>query len=83
MFFFLPETNPGCILLSRARHLRKKSGNKRLLAQSEIDLSNMTAGSLAKEALLTPFKLNFLDPAIAFTSVCEFSIVLSAGTQLD
>ena len=68
MFFFLPETSSGYILLHRARRLRKLTGDNRLKAQSEIDQANTTPRDVVYEALVRPAQLIFMDPAIGFTA---------------
>jgi DHA1 family multidrug resistance protein-like MFS transporter len=70
MFIALPETNAGTILLQRARRLRSSDmTSSKLAAQSEFDQGSLTFAAVAKEALIKPFELNFLDPSIAFTSI--------------
>lgn len=69
LFFFLPETSSANILLRRAQRLRKLTGNENLKSQSEIDQASMTAKDIAVEALVRPFQLVLMDPAIAFTAI--------------
>lgn len=84
MALFLPETNAATILLQRARRLRALEPTKRLTAQSEIDQGSMTWSATAFEALYRPWQLNILDPAIAFTSVCEYTCYFqSRGSITD
>jgi DHA1 family multidrug resistance protein-like MFS transporter len=64
MLISLPETSSSNILLRRARRLRKVTGNGNLLAQSEIDQVGMNAGDIAYEALIKPWQINALDPAV-------------------
>lgn len=68
MLLFLPETSSSNILLRRAQRLRKLTGDSRLKAQSEIDQANMRPKDIAFEALVRPWQLIFLDPAIGFTA---------------
>ncbi|KAK4548435.1 hypothetical protein LTR36_009345 [Oleoguttula mirabilis] len=68
MLLFLPETSTSNILLRRAQRLRKLTGDSRLKAQSEIDQANMRPKDIAFEALVRPWQLIFLDPAIGFTA---------------
>ncbi|KAH8594646.1 major facilitator superfamily domain-containing protein [Bisporella sp. PMI_857] len=68
MFAFLPETSSSNILLRRARRLRKVLNNPKLKAQSEIDQANMKLSTVTREALLIPWKINLLDPAVAFST---------------
>ena len=69
MFFFYPETSSANILLRRAKRLRKLTGNPNLKSQSEIDQQHMTAGAVTYEALVEPWKINILDPAVLYTTV--------------
>ena len=71
MFTLMPETNPGTILLNRARRLRLSHTDTttKLMSQSEIDQGNLSFNTMAINALYRPFQLNLLDPSIAFTSV--------------
>ncbi|QIW99372.1 hypothetical protein AMS68_004890 [Peltaster fructicola] len=68
MLFFLPETYAPNILLRKAQRLRKLTGNQNLKSKSEIDQANMSARSIAFEALVRPFALIILDPAIAYVT---------------
>ena len=64
MLISLPETSSSNILLRRARRLRKVTGNGNLFSQSEIDQVGMNAGDIAYEALIKPWQINALDPAV-------------------
>lgn len=67
MIFFLPETSTPNILLRRAKRLRKLTGRTHLKSQSEIDQSHMSGKEVAYDALIKPWQINALDPAI----VCQ------------
>lgn len=69
MFLFLPETSTANILLRRAQRLRKRTGDKRLKSQSEIDQANMRPRTIIYEALVRPIQLMVMDPAIGFTAL--------------
>ncbi|KAL5325251.1 hypothetical protein ACEPPN_006375 [Leptodophora sp. 'Broadleaf-Isolate-01'] len=69
MFVSLPETSAPNILLRRARRLRKLTDKVNLRSQSEIDQAGMTASDVAYDALIKPWQINLLDPAVAFTTV--------------
>ncbi|KAH9214000.1 major facilitator superfamily transporter [Leptodontidium sp. 2 PMI_412] len=69
MFVSLPETSAPNILLRRARRLRKLTDKVNLSSQSEIDQAGMTASDVAYDALIKPWQINLLDPAVAFTTV--------------
>lgn len=66
---FLPETSHDAILLRRARRLRKHTARNDLKSQSEIDVANLTLRQIAQEALIKPWQINILDPAVLFTTV--------------
>ncbi|KAE8445003.1 hypothetical protein EG329_014009 [Mollisiaceae sp. DMI_Dod_QoI] len=68
MFFSLPETSPATILLQRARRLRKLLHKSNLKSQSEIDQAHMTAKERAFDALIKPWEINALDPAVLFST---------------
>jgi len=64
MFLTLPETSADNILLRRARRLRTLTGRIDLFSQSEIDQAHMTAKQIAFDALIKPWEINILDPAV-------------------
>ena len=64
MFISLPETSADNILLRKARRLRKITGRSNLLSQSEIDQAGMATKDVAYEALIRPWAINALDPAV-------------------
>lgn len=66
---FLPETSVPTILHQRAARLRAVTGNNAFKASSEIDHSKYSVASIVHRALITPWKVNALDPAILFTTV--------------
>lgn len=66
---FLPETSTPTILYRRAHRLRKLTGNQSLKSESEIAQSQLSPSQIAYDALVIPWKINALDPAILFTSV--------------
>ncbi|KAK2761266.1 hypothetical protein FQN54_001788 [Arachnomyces sp. PD_36] len=68
LLLFLPETSVPTILHQRAARLRVLTGNNAFKASSEID-DSYSAASLVHRALIMPWKINALDPAILFTTV--------------
>lgn len=64
LFFLLPETSGGTILTRRARRLRHVSGNRGLRSEAELEVSDMTARSLAMAVLVRPFVLSFAEPMV-------------------
>ncbi|KAH7088685.1 major facilitator superfamily domain-containing protein [Paraphoma chrysanthemicola] len=66
---FLPETSTPTILYRRAQRLRKLTGNPNIKAKSEIAQSMLSPSQLTYDALVVPWKINALDPAILFTSI--------------
>jgi DHA1 family multidrug resistance protein-like MFS transporter len=69
LFVALPETSSDTILLRRAERLRKALNRNDLKSQSEINQANMTFQAVASEALVKPWEINALDPAVLFTTV--------------
>jgi DHA1 family multidrug resistance protein-like MFS transporter len=69
LLFCLPETSSDNILLRRAARLRKVTGNKNIRSQSEITQQHMSAKEMAFEALVKPWEMNILDPAVLFTTL--------------
>jgi DHA1 family multidrug resistance protein-like MFS transporter len=68
MMVSLPETSASTILLRRAKRLRKTTGNQNMLSQSEIDEKHLSIKTIAFMALVKPWEINALDPAILFTT---------------
>jgi DHA1 family multidrug resistance protein-like MFS transporter len=68
-FFTMPETLEDNILLRRAQRLRKLTGDDRYVSQSEINMKNLSASQIARNALVKPLEINLKDPAILFTSI--------------
>jgi DHA1 family multidrug resistance protein-like MFS transporter len=64
-----PETSSPNILLRRAKRLRLLTGNKKLQAQSEIDLRHMTLSGIAIDALIKPIEISIKDPAVFFVNI--------------
>jgi DHA1 family multidrug resistance protein-like MFS transporter len=64
MIIALPETSAANILLRRAHRLRKVTGKTNLQSQSEIDQAHMTPREVAFDALIKPWQINALDPAV-------------------
>ncbi|KAF1995014.1 MFS general substrate transporter [Amniculicola lignicola CBS 123094] len=69
VFFFLPETSSDNILLRRAARLRRVTGNANYRSQSEIKQATMTANYILFNAIIKPWEMNILDPAILFSTV--------------
>lgn len=69
LFISLPETSHDNILLRRAQRLRKLTGRSDLQSQSEINQSKMALQQVAVDALIKPWQINILDPAVLFTTV--------------
>ncbi|KAI4191750.1 MAG: hypothetical protein LQ346_004634, partial [Caloplaca aetnensis] len=69
MLLCTPETSTPNILLRRAARLRKLTGDKRLLAQSEISQQNLRPSAVFLDAIIKPLEITIKDPAIAFVNV--------------
>ena len=69
MFFFLPETSAGTILLHRAKRLRKLTGNQALSSQSEVTQRHLRFRDILIDSLIKPMEISFKDPAVLFTNL--------------
>lgn len=69
MLVSLPETSSDTILLRRAQRLRARTGRADLKSASEIRQAQMSARNVAFDALIKPWQINALDPAVLFTTV--------------
>jgi DHA1 family multidrug resistance protein-like MFS transporter len=69
MFMLLPETSTPNILLRRAQRLRKLTGNKRLMSQSEIDQKHIKPSKILVDSIIKPMEITIKDPAIAFVNI--------------
>lgn len=65
----LPETSSDAILLRRAKRLRELTGRSDLKSASEIKQAQMSPRHIAFDALIKPWEINILDPAMLFTTV--------------
>lgn len=86
MFFSMPETSSGTILLRRAQRLRKLTGDASLKSQSEIDQGSKSFRQIAGEQLLKPIEISVKDPAVLFTHVytsCIYGIYYSFFVSLS
>lgn len=64
--FLLPETSADTILLHRAQRLRRLMNNPNIKSASEIKHANISAKTIAIDALIKPFEITIKDPAVAF-----------------
>ncbi|KAF2031235.1 MFS general substrate transporter [Setomelanomma holmii] len=69
MIFFMPESSSPTILYYKARRLREETGNQELMSDSERKQHNIKVGALLFDALIKPWEINALDPAILFTTI--------------
>ncbi|KAL8923684.1 MAG: hypothetical protein Q9208_004436 [Pyrenodesmia sp. 3 TL-2023] len=69
MLLCTPETSTPNILIRRAARLRKLTGDKRLLAQSEISQQNLRPSAIFLDAIIKPLEITIKDPAIAFVNI--------------
>jgi DHA1 family multidrug resistance protein-like MFS transporter len=65
----LPETSADNILLRRAQRLRKLTGRTDLKSESEIKQAQFSPRQIAFDALIKPWEINILDPAMLFTTI--------------
>jgi MFS transporter, DHA1 family, multidrug resistance protein len=68
MFFTMPETSSDNILLRRARRLRVTTGRSDLRSESEIRQAKMDTRQVTFNALIKPWEINALDPAVLFST---------------
>lgn len=69
MFLGLPETNPDAILHRKAARLRARTGRADLLCEADLKRAHMTPRQIAVDALIKPWQINALDPAVLYTTV--------------
>ncbi|KAL3455187.1 MFS general substrate transporter [Aspergillus heterothallicus] len=69
LLLLLPETSDATILLRRAQRIRKLSGRDEYRAASELESTQTHMISRLYRSLVVPWRLNILDPSIAFTSI--------------
>ncbi|KAL5118376.1 hypothetical protein ACEQ8H_003725 [Pleosporales sp. CAS-2024a] len=69
MLTLMPESSGPTILYYKAKRLREKTGNDKLMSASERKQQKLTLRSLLFDALIKPWEINALDPAILFTTV--------------
>ncbi|KAI1776631.1 MFS general substrate transporter [Hypoxylon cercidicola] len=65
----LPETNPDTILHRRAARLRARTARPELLCEADRKRAHMTPRQVAVDALIKPWQINALDPAVLYTTV--------------
>lgn len=68
MFLSMPETSADNILYRRAQRLRARTGRTDLKSQSEMRQANMDPRDIAFNALIKPWEINALDPAVLFST---------------
>jgi len=69
MFFCLPETLSGKILMRRAQELRQSTGDLRYQSQSELDAPKTNLFLKMIEQIAVDFKLSCIDPVILFINI--------------
>lgn len=70
----LPETSGDKILYLRAKRLREQTGNNRY--RSQMELAKLEVMAIFNDAIIKPFEIAFLDPAIMFS--CLYVALLYA-----
>jgi DHA1 family multidrug resistance protein-like MFS transporter len=68
MFFSMPETSSDTILRRRAQRLRARTGRTDLRSQSEIRQAEINPRQITFNALIKPWEINALDPAVFFST---------------
>ncbi|KAF1947335.1 benomyl/methotrexate resistance protein [Clathrospora elynae] len=69
MLTLMPESSGPTILFYEAERMREETGNQELMSDSERKQKNMKVSSLLFDALIKPWEINALDPAILFTTI--------------
>ncbi|CBX94749.1 similar to multidrug resistance protein [Plenodomus lingam JN3] len=69
MLFFVPESSSPTILYYKAKRMREETGNMSLMSDAERKQASLQVGQLLFDALVKPWEINALDPAILFTTV--------------
>jgi DHA1 family multidrug resistance protein-like MFS transporter len=69
MLLLMPESSGPTILYYKAKRLREETGNQQLMSASERKQKDLKWRSLLFDALIKPWEINALDPAILFTTV--------------
>ncbi|RMZ72121.1 major facilitator superfamily transporter [Pyrenophora seminiperda CCB06] len=65
----MPESSGPTILYYKAKRMREETGNPELMSESERKQRNLKVSDLLFDALIKPWEINALDPAILFTTV--------------
>ncbi|KAK6386925.1 hypothetical protein LTS17_000189 [Exophiala oligosperma] len=69
MLVSLPETSSDNILLRRAQRLRARTGCLDLKSASEFKQAKLSPRQVVFDALIKPWQINILDPAVLFTTI--------------
>jgi DHA1 family multidrug resistance protein-like MFS transporter len=69
MLCMMPESSGPTILYYKAKRLREETGDQNLMSEAEKKQKNLRASSLLFDALVKPWEINALDPAILFTTI--------------
>lgn len=69
MLCMLPESSAPTILYYKAKRLREETGNEHYMSDAEKKQKSLKASSLMFDALIKPWEINALDPAILFTTI--------------
>ncbi|KAF2857007.1 multidrug resistance protein-like protein [Plenodomus tracheiphilus IPT5] len=67
--FFLPESSSPTILYYKAKRMREETGNESLTSEAERKQASLQVSQLLFNALVKPWEINVLDPAILFTTL--------------
>jgi DHA1 family multidrug resistance protein-like MFS transporter len=69
MLTLMPESSGPTILYYKAKRLREETGNPNLMSEAERKQKDLKVSSLLFDALIKPWEINALDPAILFTTI--------------
>ncbi|KAL4938791.1 hypothetical protein BDV06DRAFT_214830 [Aspergillus oleicola] len=68
MFLTMPETSSNNILRRRAQRVRALTGRADLKSESEVQQAQMNPREITFNALIKPWEINMLDPAVFFST---------------
>jgi DHA1 family multidrug resistance protein-like MFS transporter len=69
MMTLMPESSGPTILYYKAKRLREETGDPNLMSDAERKQKDLKVSSLLFDALIKPWEINALDPAILFTTI--------------
>lgn len=68
LVLFLPETSTPTLLFYKAKRLRQETCSDRFVAIDSLQPKGVAGSQMVKLALIKPFQITLMDPAIAFAN---------------